>query len=119
MNKYEIYCTAEQTAKAIELGAPIDKCFYSQGNDDAIKLPNKALFHATIPTASQMIGWLEEQSITEISITKCSFVSKFWGFGVYSDEGCIAENTKDFNSREEATLSAIDSALEYLTKNNK
>lgn len=128
MNRYVIYCTPGQTKKAIKLGAPIilESEYYTPTEND-IKLDSPipcesytcGYHYAKCPTTEQMINWLEEQSITEISITKCSFVSKFWGFGVYSDEGCIAENTKDFNSREEATLAALDAALDYLIENKK
>lgn len=43
MNEYTIYCTQEQTLKAIELGASIEGIF--------------------IPTAEQMLGWLRSQGM--------------------------------------------------------
>lgn len=64
MNKYTIYCTAEQTRKALELGAPIERghessryfnfgvpTFYD-GNDEVCRVKNSIIF---IPTAEQMI----------------------------------------------------------------
>lgn len=115
MNRYEIYCTMEQTAKAIELGAPIDKCFYShQVEDDAIKLPNRELFFATIPTASQMIGWLEEQGLHFDAEWSCAsrITMDVWN----AEHKHVYTNS---DSRKEATLAAIDGALDYLIENKK
>ena len=120
MNNYTIYCTVEQVKKAFELGAPIEilpnytefrglplvKC--KDGNDRP----------CIIPTAEQMIGWLEEQHIIERVDIFC-FMS--WGYMIIRDDlvhpyVCVAKNENEgFSSRKEATLAAIDAALEYLT----
>lgn len=107
MDRYITYCTPEQVKKALELGAPIKiECFSTATEDH---------WHEVIPTAEQMIGWLEEQGVF-ISIVPDT------------DENTCANyvETKEFSlsnvvcsSRKEATLAAIDAALEYLTKNKK
>lgn len=113
MDKYTIYCTEEQTTKAIELGAPIIKaetrhdlynnrwCFV-----EGIEPP------VIVPTAEQMLGWLEEQGIF-IEIGK-SFVADYQS--IVHDARSTVFYDEYFPSRQESTLAAIDAALEYLTK---
>lgn len=104
MNRYVIYCTEEQTKKAFELGAPI-KMTLLEGNQ----------LQPIQPTAEQMLGWLEEQEgITNIVIAKPSK----WVFLIYN-EIYYHSTGEGFNSRKEATLAAINGALEYLTNNKK
>lgn len=102
MNRFTIPCTVEQTKKALELGAPIEVC-------DNYTITNDFRFY-NIPTAEQIISWLEEQGIF-ISIVPDT------------DENTCANHveTKKYSlcnevhlSRKEATLAAIDAALEYL-----
>lgn len=112
MNRYKIPCTEEQTRKARELGAPIEV----KSIEDAPKeWYGKAYFTgmstcAKIPTAEEMIGWLEHAKI-EIDITKGieSYV-----FNLYFGQEYI-NGLNGYNTRQEATLAAIDAALEYLT----
>lgn len=123
MSGYACYCTEEQTEKAFKLGAPIETQGFIPIKGWELKIDwfaqEDKCYH--IPTTEQMIGWLEEQiDIAEIDISRCSFVSKFWAFGIYNEQkGLIAENIKDLSSRKEATLAAIDAALEYLINNKK
>lgn len=49
MEQYTIYCSDEQTKKALELGAPLE---YHCPNE------RESVYHR--PTAEQMLGWLEE-----------------------------------------------------------
>lgn len=124
ISDYTIYCTPEQTKKALELGANIIKveedfnavptCYVDKSND---------LYE--IPTAEQMIGFLEEQNgIKEISVY-CDVTGKTWYFDMYGYEGnsliTIKEisNSYSFLSRKEATLAAIGAALEYLLNKKK
>lgn len=107
MNQYTIYCTEAQTKKALELGAPIKATFL-----DVDKKFEYEGCHILIPTAEQMIGWLEEQGST-ISIEKTEFKGYWQGYVAttnYKDSisknGCV--------SRKEAILTAIDVALEYI-----
>lgn len=112
MDNYTIYCTEEQTRKALGLGAPISKgpmidiirneigkhCFL-QGSDAY-----------WFPTAEQMLGWLEKQGLDFYITTRgCSVVS-------YLDYGSIFEE-HDVD-RKTSTLKAIDAALDYLADNN-
>lgn len=102
MNRYTIYCTEEQTKKALELGAPIDSRWIGEE-------PN--------PTAEQMIGWLEEQEVGCFVYKKPDHP-----FSAIVRVGGVKEQmiwAKCYSSRKEATLSAIDSALDYLIKNKK
>lgn len=64
MEKYTIYCTEEQTKKAIELGAPIvtiKEPLYNHptcGRDWVkVKVQGNS-YSARIPTAEQMIGFI-------------------------------------------------------------
>lgn len=108
MDKFTIYCTAEQTRKAFELGAPIQ---YASIND--VRLERYIYVgeeYYVFPTAEQMIGWLEDQDIyfeiDHYTYTKryhCT-ITDFTGY-----------TSKTFTgTRKEATLAAIYAALEYL-----
>lgn len=107
MNRYTTYCTAEQTKKALELGAPIGKICFALTDS----------WQDEIPTAEQMRGWLKDKgcriSVYESSRASWSFFIKY---KTLEDEialgDCIAVE-------EEATLAAIDAALDYLSNNKK
>lgn len=99
MKRYTIYCTEEQAKKALGLGAPISTTL-----DDLI---NRTWFKVT---AEQMIGWLEAQkNILEICIKKKST----WRYEIYIEPHTLLENSCYF-TRKEASLAAIDKALDYL-----
>ena len=109
MNQYTIYCTPEQTMKALELGAPITATL----NTFEPNLYEYLGAFFRIPTAERMIGWLEEQGFY------------FYIFKDYCWNGEVQYGNNwyysidDVNSRKEATLAAIDAALDYLIKNKK
>lgn len=110
MKQYTIYCSEEQTKRAYDLEAPIDECSYSI--NPHIRLgAGRCLI---IPTAEQMIGWLNTHDLN-VSV----FGSEFRG-GFYADFHygiCVKQllyQEKRFVSRKEATLAAIDAALDYL-----
>lgn len=118
MNRYTIYCTEEQTKKALELGAPINTCGYYYKQQVGCNTISDIDLHI-IPTAEQMIGWLEEQGLL-IEFKRV--------FGKYAYRLMEAHTNGErnpqiheqgFPSRKEATLAAIDSALDYLSKNKK
>lgn len=131
MDKYTIYCTEEQTKKALELGAPLHTIiFKSVSAFKALKIidsgnlkNNHTLLDncqqsgdycsklITNPTAEQMIGWLEEKGVT-VEIVKCE---THWFARTYSHENTNF-NKGRFFSRKGAILASIDSALDYLTK---
>lgn len=117
MRRYTIYCTEEQTRKALKLGAPIfsvknaftskDIPHFNIGNE-------KDWVLYIIPTAEQMIGWLEEQGLL-VSILYGYEVSDKWAYDIDGEE-YFDYKSGEYNSRKEATLAAIDAALEYLQK---
>lgn len=130
LDQYTIYCTAEQTKKALELGVPMQLfwedikenfdmpyCEISPREDDELGIMCN---YVVIPTAEQMIGWLEEQeAIDEIAPMK---KGEYWAYVVYmTGLRSDIESPKDtlYPARPEATLAAIDSALDYLIKNKK
>ena len=108
MDKYIILCTEEQIRKAYELGAHINFDYYADDFQNAIKVSNK--LYAEVPTAEEMIGWLEEQGYY-IEIRK-SFIADFQSL-VHNDHITIFYG-ECFLSRKEATLVAIDAVLDYL-----
>lgn len=109
MLDYAIYCSQEQTKKALELGAPIfveDRDETYHGGDCFYIICDRYY----CPTAEQMISWLEEQLQFDIAV-ECEYKSIFGGWCYFlGDE----EGERVFNSRREATLAAIDAALECL-----
>lgn len=119
MEKYTIYCTEEQTGKALELGAPIE--FEAECPVDLetlerspypdIKMGKDGEPILIIPTAEQMKGWLRSQGFR---------------FRINEYESCSSWRIKDgwqyqgfCDTPKEATLAAIDAALDYLIKNKK
>lgn len=114
MDNYTIYCTEEQTKKALELGAPIDTEAFANDSRPHTTASNPKrhdfIVNCVIPTAEQMLGWLEKQGLDFYITTRgCSVVS-------YSDYGCIFEE-HDVD-RKTSTLKAINAALDYLADNN-
>lgn len=105
MNQYTLYCTEDQTRKAFELGAPIR---YKD------TLDNRERGKFETPTAEQMLGWLEEQNI---AIDLHAYF-KVNNSRINHYEYTVTDSTRVFNgnkiTREEATIAAIDKALNYL-----
>lgn len=127
MNRFEIRCTQEQTKKAIELGAPIFTFSESFADDYRTSIYDKYCsippikeegyedeVYADIPTAEQMIGWLESKKIF-VHIAPCVDISCSWHIEAIG----YTSNIMVCKTRKEATLAAIDAALEYLTNNKK
>lgn len=108
MNDYSIYCTPEQTQKAFELGAPLYKLYGSSLSDyvNMLKISDSESY--IIPTAEEMIGWLDTKEVL-IDIGYSD------GFGwSYYLEKTSCDEVGGFDSRKEVTLAAIDTALKYL-----
>lgn len=121
MNRYTIYCTEEQTKKALELGAKIEFDSHSHGRPHIQDGCNFIL----LPTAEQMIGWLESQKVyinfdtTSEEGENSNFIIT-WQYFIYNRyHDSINEEFVEYSSRPEATLAAIDAALDYLIKNKK
>lgn len=109
MDKYKIPCTEEQTKKALELGAPINIFIHTSSESKGNYKPIGEFIDAVIPTAEQMIGWLEEQDgIDEITVCKT-------GMWIWGKNRTLIKGSPNYSSRQESSLAAIDAALEYLT----
>ena len=139
MNKYTIYCTTEQTRKAHVLGAPIDifgveditrdlvRMATDEGQLDEVEKELNDYNHATIigelayciPTAEQMLGWLEEQGITFEVIMANMKIAYYtlWRIDNKGAHPIIGRSDNDYHSRKEATIAAFDAALYYLANN--
>lgn len=113
MEIYTIRCTPEQTKRAYNLGAPIQKGqgIYHGVKTISITPQHEGSFYVIVPTIQQMIGWLRKE--------------KYFSFNVI--DGCYS-NIKikvtfgieliyeDWGDTEKNTLKAIDAALSYLEK---
>lgn len=125
MNRYTIYCSEEQTKKALNLGAPLE---INEGKNTVLcRYQNYNTYkRCVIPTTEQMIGWLEEQDeICEVNVGMVSTEKKTnnWSFAIYifvtKQDYDVIIAPKEYFDRKEATIAAIDAALEYLTENKK
>lgn len=115
MNRFTIYCTEEQTKRAYKLGAPLEIGF-GKGTICCQKLDTEGYTQRKIPTTEQMIGWLEEQ-IDEIEVIHiCDDYGNGWCYTIFDKGWCNVGFNRNFNSRKEAILAAIDAALDYLEK---
>ena len=128
ISDYTIYCTKEQTKKALELGAPIEKKEIQLCDNARFFFWYKGVYY-NYTTAEQLIGWLEDQEpIKEIAIYRYERLARrYWcydifdkkGYSLLTDEECFPNHGEGYSSRKEATLAAIDAALDYLIKNKK
>lgn len=111
MNRYTIYCTEDQTKKALKLGAPIR----------TIKKPQCNVGLIERITTEQMIGWLEEQGVVIIFMgtMKEDLSGYTWIAHIcHFEDTSIWVDIKSL-SHKEATLKAIDAALDYLINKQK
>lgn len=121
MNKYAIYCTKEQTCKSFELGAPLD---FRNGDRPFISVKyfdedGKLFYHNyDIPTAEEMLGWLEEKDgIYDIHLLRTA--DDEWKYEITTKHLPKNKTYGCCKSRKEATIAAIDAALEYLMNNKE
>ena len=113
MEQYSIFCTEEQTKKAFELGAPIKiRPYVTQEKAIDFAYVNAGIVF-NCPTAEQMLGWLLEK-IDDINVVKEE--KGTWLFILYPENTMDYQLKNGFSSRKEATLAAIDAALEYLIR---
>lgn len=124
MNRFTIYCTEEQTRKAFELGAPIIQTHANPYSAFVDRYPMRIWvstndeyvdkgYVLAIPTTEQMIGWLET-IFKEVNIQE---FANFWEYNIYfTDDDLDILHCEHYNSRQEATIAAIDAALNYLVK---
>ena len=116
MNEYTIYCTEEQTKKALELGAPIYTAPYFSVLIYEVRnffVKDDTCYY--FPTVEQTLGWLEEQNI---AIDLHAYF-KVNNSRINHYEYTVTDSTRVFNgskiTRKEATLAVIDAALDYLS----
>lgn len=114
MEQYTIYCTEEQTRKALDLGAPItsyENAFISTAVPHfSVGIDDKNWVEYICPTAERMIGWLE----TKVELGLHVWRGKdYYGFSLWDGVEEIKYRV-DLATRKEATLAAIDEALDYL-----
>lgn len=116
IHDYTVYCTTEQTKKAFELGAPIEILpnYIEYRIFPLVKCKDGNERPCFLPTAEQMIGWLEEQDIF-ININHTSSGYSSW-LKTINKNKYISENLGYVSTHKEATIAAIDAALEYLEK---
>lgn len=116
MQDCTIYCTPEQTKKALELGAPIDyvdrfnenlPCELIEFTDSNGK---KMSAEFVIPTAEQMLNWLRSERFY------FRFDDYIKHYLVIAKRSSFELITKGNLDNEEAVLAAIDAALDYLEK---
>lgn len=111
MQNYTIYCTPEQTKRALELGAPIEilSNYTEFRGFPFIKCQDGNERPYVPPTTEQMRGWLRTKGfkfkMVELKEVhwQCSIPPEFYQSG-------------STPSLEEATHAAIDTALEHLVK---
>lgn len=124
MNRYVIHCTEEQTRKALELGAPIEILpnYTEYRTFPLVKCKDGYERPCIIPTAEQMIGWLECISTIQLQIDK-QMVERGTRYRIWVREECKPFSDiivmHDYPTRKEATLAAINVALDYLIKTEK
>lgn len=105
MNQYTIYCTEEQTKKALKLGAPIITFEVEREALEGTYKHEGVMYFQ--PSAEQLLNWLDFKGV----ICEIYYRGKWY----YDVQGL--GNNVSFSSRREATLAAIDTALEYLINN--
>lgn len=120
MNTYTIYCTNEQTKKALELGAPIVQykaVYISENTPHCVEYKDDVRVITTYPTAEQIICWLEEQGIFIHLNYIATYGYSSWLTSI-QDGKHLSENLGYVDTHKKAILNAIDFALNYLYSQN-
>lgn len=131
LSDYTIRCTSEQACKAMNLGVILDICNWRYVDTPlctTITNNGELIGHFMLPTAEQMLGWLrQEHNIharidcegSENYVVQLQFINSRKDINIENPnyKGIIGH--KGYPSAPEATLAAIDVALEYLSKNKK
>ena len=141
MKRYEIRCTEEQTKKALELGAPItefdseykleermsacgdipafgsfdDYLNKDEYPDICVLEIDESRYAYALPTTEQMKGWIEDTG-NDIRFEVTTGIAHTWHYYIHIgyNKDYLNLFNSGYSSREEATLAAIDAALEYL-----
>lgn len=121
MEEYSIYCTEEQTSKALELGAPIElRSEYYKPTENDFKLENpiacssftNGYHYAKCPTTEQMIAWLDSQGWV-VEYSRLYHGNPLWA--IFVDDVQVVG--KYYETRTDAIRAAIDFALNKLSNN--
>lgn len=127
IDEYTIHCTAEQAKKALKLGASIEfeqtfRYNWKDGKREPypdIEVDKNGEPILIKPTAEQMIGWLEEKGFL-FYICKDPVNENVWDYSIcYKTIKNKIIGAINFKIKREATLAAIDVALDYLDKQQK
>lgn len=113
INDYTIYCTPEQTKKALKLGAQMETVGKM---DDRPSVQNGFVFKI-IPTAEQMIGWLRTKGCTPYvyPVRRDEKSVLYARLRINLSDGGVSDAFHGFGEDYSIILAAIDAALEYLT----
>lgn len=133
-NNIQYTALKSRQKKAYELGAPIKKTYpytnvnaiwaegYIELNHGYVDSSDRATFTLLkVPTAEQVIEWLlhEHDIICDVCPRNGCFGTTWFAFRFTefrSKRKKYESDAKDYGSRKEATLAAIDAALDYLSK---
>lgn len=129
MDEFTIQCTEAQIKKVLKLGASIEihdtfdsydikesNIFYK---DKFIELADGRLIKRI--TAEQMRGWLEKEKGISVEVSRQYGINKYCYY-VFDNCGNDIESLESkikFNSRKDAALAGIDTALKYITSSIK
>lgn len=111
ISDYTIYCTLEQTRKALELGAPIIPIKSRRTKEtviskNVIEYDEHTFTYVNSPTVEQMCNWLRKEK-------NIFFIPKKVGDNNYVLIGDL-KHFQTYDSYEEAILAGIDISLVYL-----
>lgn len=113
MEEFTIYCTEEQTKKALELCAPlnfVEECMATcKQKHSSLYIPEKWGYFS-YPTAEQMIGWLRSKGL-RFEVDEFTNAT-YWQYHIEPSFKCGKELCY-----KDAVLSLIDAALDYLVDN--
>lgn len=115
MDRDSTYCTEEQTKKALEAGAPIERKwdYYSEKPmENECYLGDHGF--AKIPTVEWMMEWLKHANGMKVQVYQYS-----GGFGCLLITGDEIFNERPYRSKDDALLATIDAALDYLLKSKE
>lgn len=110
IDEYTILCTPKQTERAMKLGADITKArVIDTVEGRSIRIPQENGDFYLLPTAEQMIGWMEDKGLS-FKI----YQPNTWSYVIHELPTKPVDFCHDYSSRKEATLAAIDAALDYV-----
>lgn len=118
MKEFTIYCTEEQTRRAYELGARIERhVVFCEGCVRIGKTVNNERLYGIAPTAEQMCGWLRERGLHAYAFPSNGNTGEIYIGEVdeLTNNGFACLLSTEAKEPEQALLAAIDLALDYLS----